>query len=186
MNGSAVATELERRVFTDEEREILTNAVLQKTPGGRMPYTHEKMVEVLILTPRITQKELAGIFGFREQYISRILCSDGFREMYERRRKQLNGEHAGVMEELRTRFEALARQSLDRLEEKLEMGNVPAEVALKALEQSSRALGYGAPSVKVDARQQNFIALMPAKAKEAGEWLAEHAPRVVDAQPAGD
>jgi hypothetical protein len=90
-------------------------------------------------------------------------------------------------------MEALAHQSLEVLQENL-MGKRSADVALKALELTSRALGYGAKQVGVQLTQ-NFVVAMPQKAADGDSWVTQHSPRaavihaitldtVIDAQAA--
>jgi hypothetical protein len=142
----------------------------------KMNYSHEKLIDALIANPRVTQRQLAGMFGYSEGWLSQIVRSDGFRELYESRRKEL--VDPTILESLENRFAALTSRSIDILLEDLDMRANP-EVALKALSISAQAQGYGArgPTVQLN---QSFVVAMPEKSVDSAEWIASHAPRVVN------
>jgi hypothetical protein len=74
------------------------------------------------------------------------------------------------MQTLEERFAALCQQSLDILQEQLDM-KPTADLALRAAELGARALGYGAKTVGVQVNNQ-FVVHAPAKAASTDEWLA--------------
>lgn len=146
----------------------------------KMNYSHEKLIEALIVNPRITQRALAAMFGYTEGWLSQVIRSDGFRELYEARRKEL--VDPTILQSLERRFESLSSRALDVLIEDLDARGNP-EVALKALDIGSRALGYGAKaaggSVNV---HNNFVVAMPEKSVDSEAWIAAHSPaaRTID------
>ncbi len=150
----------------------------------KVGYSHEKMIDMLVQNPRITQRELATRFGYSEGWISQVVRSDAFREMYAARRAEVVDPL--VMQSLEARFEFLANKSLDVLEAKLDLPNVGVDAAIKALEVTSRAMGYGAAKAGVQINAQNFVVAMPEKAIDGNAWLAGHAPRVIDAGSTAD
>jgi len=146
-------------------------------PLPKLNYTHDALVDQLVHNPMVTQRELARVFGYTEGWISRIIRSDAFREKVAARKTELIDPL--VMQSLEQRFEALASRSAEILMEKLDAGASP-DVALKTLEVSSRALGYGAQKTSVNV-QQNFVVAMPPKSADSGAWVDSHSPRLVDA-----
>lgn len=140
-------------------------------------YSHEAMIDVLIESPMITQGELARLFGYTEGWISRLLRADAFQEMLAARKAELRDPI--VAQGIEKRMEALAIQSISVLEEKLQ-ANPSADVALKALEVSSRSLGYGVAKGTNVNIQQNYVVAMPSKGLDSDSWAAEHNPRVVN------
>lgn len=70
------------------------------------------------------------------------------------------------------RLAGLAMQSLDVLEQKLQ-ATQNADLAVKCLEISTKAKGYGARQTNV-AVQANFVVAMPGKAASAEAWAAAH------------
>jgi transcriptional regulator with XRE-family HTH domain len=145
--------------------------VIQKTS-----YTHEAMVELLVGNPLISQRELAQHFGYTEGWISRIMRSDAFREQVARRKDELIDPV--VLQTIEDRLAALVDLSTNVLMENLEAKR-STDAALKALEISARALGYGVSkgaSVQVN---QQFVVAMPAKEENSTKWVESHKPVVV-------
>lgn len=145
--------------FTREPRET---AVLAK-----IRYSHDAMIELIIAEPHISQNALAARFGYSPAWISNIIASDAFQaRLAERRDEVINPELRATIEE---RFRALVRQSLNVLQEKLTQPQVDPELALKAAELGTRALGYGARD-RQSATQVNFVVQLPAKADSPEAW----------------
>lgn len=142
----------------------------------KLSYTHEAMVDLLITRPMISVKDVAQVFGYSVPWVSRLLRSDAFREMVAARKTELRDPI--LLQGLETRLGALADQAIDVLEEKLAT-NGSADVALKALEASTRGLGLGqAKGAQVNVN--NFVVTMPQKAASGGEWLQGHSPRLLE------
>ena len=66
----------------------------------------------------------------------------------------------------------MASLSLDVVMDKLAVTKNP-DTALKALEISSKALGYGARQQNLNV-QQNFVVAMPTKVQSPEDWAAMH------------
>ena len=154
---------------------VSTGNVIEK-----LSYSHKAMIDLLVANPMISQGELARAFGYTQAWISRILRSDSFREQLALRTSEMVDPL--VLQSIEQRFEALVTQSLDILEQKLSREAQPsADLALKAAELGSRALGYGARQGNVT-MQGTFVVAMPEKAANSQEWLSrlagvsEHVP----------
>jgi hypothetical protein len=146
---------------------VSTGPVTQK-----LNYSHEAMIDLIIANPMISQGDLARHFGYTQSWVSRIIRSDGFRELIARRKAEMVDPL--ILQSIEARFEALVATSLDVLEKKLSPENNPsADLALKTAELSARALGYGAKAGVTINNQQNFVVAMPAKAKDSEEWLKQ-------------
>ena len=146
---------------------------------AKVSYTHDAMIDILIQQPAIKQADLARHFGYTQAWVSRVMSSDAFRERLYARRSEL--VDPGILVTIEQNFEALARQSYAVLSEALE-AKPSSEVALRALDLSARALGYGARKDGVTVNQ-TYVAIMPQKAIDARSWQAEHAP--IDVSPSG-
>lgn len=143
-----------------------SHARIQKTR-----YSHEAMIDVIIANPEIKQNELAARFERRPAWISRIIGSDAFQAALAKRREELTDPF--LVATIEERFKGLAIQSLDVIAEKLE-ATKNTDVALKALDISSKALGFGARTANHPAVQNNFVVQLPPKAQTALEWANEH------------
>lgn len=133
-------------------------------------YSHEAMIDVIIAEPTITQNELAKRFDRSVPWISRIIGSDAFQAALAKRREEITDPFLiATMEE---RFNGLARQSLDIIAQKLETSQ-NTDLALKALDISAKALGFGARTAGNNNVNQ-FVIQLPTKAQSSDEWASEH------------
>lgn len=148
---------------------------------ARVKYSHDAMIDLLIANPAISQGQIASAFGYTQAWVSRVMNSDAFNvRLAERKGELVDPTIAATIEE---KFKALASKSLDVVLEKLTVTQNP-DTALKALEITSKALGYGARQQNV-AVQQNFVVALPPKAQSAEDWASAHGPRgvVLEALP---
>lgn len=147
---------------------------------ARVKYSHDAMIDLVIANPRISQNEIAGYFGYTVPWVSRIFGSDAFQARLAERKAEL--VNPALTEAVEGRLKGLAMQSLDILEEKLQATR-SADMAMKALEISTKAAGYGARQQNV-AVQNNFVVALPPKSADAQSWAQAHRPeaRVVEAE----
>jgi DNA-binding MarR family transcriptional regulator len=147
---------------------------------AKVNYTHAALVDTIIAHPQISQKDLAAHFGFTQGWLSRILRSDAVREMIAARKAEL--VDPTIIASIEQNMEALAQRSMDVLMEKLDLPNASPDIAVKALEITSRALGYGAQKSGVNI-QQNFVVAMPPKSVDGAAWVSDHSPRILNIEP---
>lgn len=138
----------------------------------RMHYSHDAMVDLIIADPTIKQNQIASTFGRSVPWISRILGSDSFQAALAKRREELTDPF--LVATIEERMKGLAMQSIDVLAEKLAVSS-NADLALKALDISSKALGFGARGGG-NGQQNNFTIVMPGKAVDAASWAEQHTP----------
>ena len=120
---------------------------------ARVRYSHDAMIDCLIENPGISQTELAALFGYTGAWISRVVNSDAFlARLAERKCDLVDPAIALTLDE---KFRSLASQSLDIIQEKLSLTK-NMDSAMKALELSAKALGYGARQQNLNV-QQNFV-----------------------------
>ena len=147
----------------------------------RVRYTHDALIDMIIANPAISQGELAKAFGYTQGWLSRVMNSDAFQARLAARKTEIVDPQLvlSIDEKLR----ALASKSLDIVLDKLAATQNP-DTALKALEITSKALGYGARQQNLNV-QQNFVVALPPKAASAEEWAAKYAPGGVSRPPSG-
>ena len=113
----------------------------QRGGVAKVNYTHERMADIILANPAVTQNELALHFGYTAGWISQVIASDSFQVFVaERKDKILDPLLRGAVEES---MKGLVNQSIARLREKLD-ANPSDQLALEVLKNSTRALGYGA------------------------------------------
>ncbi len=136
----------------------------------RVKYTHDAMIDLVIAHPELSQNKIAEYFGFTVPWVSRIFCSDAFQARLAERRTEI--VNPALTMSIEGRIASLATQSLDILEEKLAQTRNP-DMAMRALDISVKALGYGARQQNV-AVQQNFVVALPSKALSEDAWALAH------------
>lgn len=143
----------------------------------RVRYSHDAMIDLILVNPGIHQNEIARHFGYTPAWVSRIMCSDAFQARLAERKSEL--VDPTIVASTQERLEAVARKSLDLLLEKLEVPGASTDLVVKAVEVSTKALGYGARDrgVQVSVTQNSYVAMIPPKAATAAEWQQEHDPR---------
>lgn len=120
-----------------------------KSPGpAKVSYTHDKMIDYIISQPRITNNQLAALFGYTPPWVSQIMSSDAFRERLAARRAEVTDPaiQAALDCWFPTTTESmqhLVDKSLDILKEKLSAPRVSDAVAIKAFELGARGLSIG-------------------------------------------
>ena len=136
----------------------------------RVKYTHDALIDMIIANPAVSQGQLATAFGYTQGWLSRVMNSDAFQARLAARKMEVVDPQLvlSIDEKLR----ALASKSLDVVLDKLAVTQNP-DTALKALEVTSKALGYGARQQNLNV-QQNFVVALPPKAASAEEWAAAH------------
>lgn len=144
-----------------------TNTAIQK-----VNYSHDGMIDLIIGNPMVSQGDIAKHFGYTQAWVSRIMNSDAFQARLAMRKGELIDPT--IVLSIDERFKALASKSLDVVLDKLTMTQSP-DLALKALEVSSKALGYGARAQNLQVNN-NFVVALPPKAQNAEAWAQAHNP----------
>lgn len=136
----------------------------------RVKYSHDAMIDMLIANPMLSQGQIAQQFGYTQAWVSRVMNSDAFLARLATRKGDL--VDPGIAFSIEEKIRALADQSLDVIMEKLTVTKNP-ETALKALELTTKALGYGARQQNLNV-QQNFVVAMPGKMATPEVWAEQH------------
>lgn len=141
-----------------------TNAVLRK-----IGYTHDAMIDLILSAPGISQRAMGAHFGYTEGWVSQVINSSAFQARLAERKGELTDPT--IAASLEEQMGAIAHQALGILRERLE-ANRSADVAIKVLDISARALGFGArdkPTV-----QNNYVVNLPPKAASTEEWARQY------------
>lgn len=140
------------------------------TAIARVRYTHDGMIDLIVANPAITQGALARHFGYTQAWVSRVMNSDAFQARLAARKAEL--VDPSLVATIEEKLRALASRSIDVVLEKLDSTN-SAEMGLKALEITAKALGYGARQQNLNV-QNNFVVELPPKAASADAWARVH------------
>lgn len=147
---------------------------------SRVKYTHDAMIDLIIANPMISQGMIAEHFGYTQAWVSRVFNSDAFQARLAIRKEDLIDP--SLVLSIEEKLKALASKSLDVVLEKLTTTN-SADIGLRALEITAKALGYGARQQNLNV-QQNFVVALPTKSANAGTWAAQHTPEFAQREDA--
>lgn len=111
---------------------------------GKVRYTHDAMIDLIIADPAVSQNVLAAHFGYTASWVSQILHSDAFQARLSERKAELIDPTITANAE--SKFQAIVSRSQELLLARLDQpaSSLPDNLILRSLELSSRALGYGA------------------------------------------
>lgn len=133
----------------------------------KVSYTHDAIIEEILVNPAISQGELSQRFGYTQGWMSIILNSDAFKERLAERKGELTDPK--LVASINERLDAIARRSLDKIISRLDM-----DYPMKTSELIDVAkLGVGAGKTGAPGVQQNlYVMNIPAPASTAQEWLS--------------
>lgn len=145
---------------------------------AKVRYTHDAMIDFIVANPMVRQREIAAFFGMTEAWISQVFSSDVFKMRLHKRKEELVDPL--IQQTLEENFEALMRQSIQVVREKLEMFQSP-DLAIEALKVASRASGFGArnPAPTI---QNQVIVMVPPKLGSSADWAEAYQPPLNAAQ----
>lgn len=138
----------------------------------KLDYSHQALADMVLTNPDMSRRELALIFDKSPTWIQYVINSGAFQVFLEERRKELVDPVIRLT--LEDRINTLANLSADVLMEKLSQPAVMVSerTALRALEVTTKALGYGARDSGNVNVQNNFVVALPGKAESAESWAA--------------
>lgn len=143
-------------------------------PGiKKVRYSHDALVDAIIANPAVRQRDLAALFGYTEGWISQVISSDSFQARLRARKGELVDPE--IVASVENQMQGVARQALEVISEKLTASKSP-DLALRALDISSRALGYGVRKEAGVTLQQQFVVALPPKSQDPASWIAEYSP----------
>ena len=154
------------------------NSTYQEPVGARPPqkvsYTHDAMIDLMLVRPTITGIELAEYFGYTQPWISVIRTSDAFRARYAERKGEL--VDPVIVATVDERLRAVADASLERVLERLTSPIKPSDdFVLQSAKLSTSALGYGAkPTAGATQTNLAVIIQVPQKSATSADWSAAH------------
>lgn len=161
--------------FWDEPEQKTTGLASAVAEGAKKPeiakvrYTHDAIIDEILVRPDVSQGELAKRFGFTQTWMSIIINSDAFQERLRERKGELIDP--AIVASIEDRLNTLAKVSLDALLERVERNK---SLPLKTMELVSIAkLGVGdranRPAGPV---QQNnmYVVALPGVSVDSTAW----------------
>jgi len=129
-------------------------------------YTHDAIIDEILVDPAISQGELARRFGYSQAWVSIIINSDAFKARLAERKGEL--VDPAIRASIEERLESLAKRSLDRL-----LDRVESSVPLKPMELVAIAkLGVGDRPAGPAVSNNLYVFTAPPVPHSSKEWLA--------------
>ena len=145
----------------------------------RVRYTHDAMIDLMIANPHWSHGQIASHFGYTQPWVSRVINSDAFNARLAERKDEVIDP--AIKLSLEEKFRSITDASLDIVLTKLH-ATQSAELALKVLDISTKAMSYGARNA-APVVQNTFVVALPQKAKSASEWASDHGPeRIIEGE----
>jgi hypothetical protein len=153
-------------MFTNEEGET-------KNGIAKVRYSHDAMIDVLLVNPTIKQNDLALIFDRTPTWISLVINSDAFQARLDERQREVIDPI--IRNEVELRLKAAANASLDRILDKL-TGPLPVtdDFLIQSAKLATGALGYGARQAPGSGPQVNVQINLPNRIHSSNDWAAAH------------
>jgi transcriptional regulator with XRE-family HTH domain len=131
----------------DELAEAVTLPVEPSEPRqaiAKVSYSHDGMINLILGHRGISQNQIAAHFGYTASWVSQVMSSDAFQARLAERAAEI--EDPTLRASVEDSLKGLVARSMEILKAKLqgEPSSIPDNLAIRTLELSTRALGYGA------------------------------------------
>jgi hypothetical protein len=125
-------------------------------PVAKLHYTHEAMIDLILVHPAISNEELALTFVYTASWISTVVVSDIFQAKLAARREQIIDPE--LRTSVRTQFKGLLERSMEILRHKMDKpaGEVPDQLAVQVAKMASTSLGFGVKETKVSVQETHL------------------------------
>jgi len=151
----------------------------------KLTYTHEALADVIIAQPQLSNRELAVLFDKTPHWVGYVKSSSAFQKhLAERKGDIIDPVLSQNFEE---KLLGLANVSLDVLMEKLTGIAPEGDLALKTLQTTSKAMGYGLATAQNNNVQQNntYLVAVPGRSASSKEWEEKYKDGVLSARVGG-
>lgn len=135
----------------------------------RVRYTHDAVIDEILINPSISQGDLAKMFGFSQGWMSIIINSDAFQNRLAERKGELVDPK--IRASIAERLDAVAKRSLDKIMDRLD--NPAAQISNADLVAMAK-LGVGDKNTRGNApmTQNNlYVVALPGQAPNTKAWL---------------
>lgn len=159
---------LAREDFSRRESRKMNQQSLQK-----VGYTHDAVIDEILLNPSVSQGELARMFGYGETWISICVNSDAFKERLAERKAEVVDPI--IRASIQDRLDAVAKKALDKIMDVLDDPD-PLGLKIKHADLIAMAkLGIGDKNNRPTGPQVNtnnlYVIHSPAPAQNTKDWM---------------
>lgn len=138
----------------------------------KVRFTHDAVIDDIILDPSVSQGELARKWGFTEAWLSIIINSDAFKNRLKERKAEMVDPQ--IIATVNERLDSLAQRSLDKLLDRLEGRDPLSPGPIKTPDLIAMAkLGVGDKNTRVSTptHQSLYVVNLPPPAQDSKTWL---------------
>ena len=97
--------------------------------NGVLTYTHQAVIDEILANPLIERKELAEKFGVSENWMKKVINSDAFQTVLDKRREQI--VNPIISQTVQERLRGVTNSAIDLLQTRLDAGHVKNEEAIE-------------------------------------------------------
>lgn len=135
----------------------------------KVRYTHDALIDSIIANPSISQGELAREFGFSQAWMSIIINSDAFQERLATRKAEI--VDPTLVATVKDRLEAVAKKSLERLAERLELNSAISNRDLVEIAKFAVGDRNLTREPSKGPSQSLYVVMAPPKAETTQQWV---------------
>jgi hypothetical protein len=136
---------------------------------GKVRYTHDAIIDEILLDPSISQNELCARFGYGVAWMSIIINSDAFKERLAERKGELIDPV--IRASIEEKASAAANRALDRLIDRLDGPN-PGAIKTQDLVSIAKLVVAPKTAAPPPQTQNLYVVQLPAPAPDSQSWLA--------------
>ena len=156
----------------------MTTPLMQALAPTKMRPWHELVIDMWLIEPTLTQRDIAAKLGKSEFWLSVVVNGDAFKERFAQRKGDLVDPTISAQAEDKLR--GLVSLAADKLGERISAGASDTRLLLGTLTAASRALGMGASSAPTLQNNLYFLPPPPA-AVSAADWSTHSKQAIADA-----
>jgi hypothetical protein len=140
----------------------------------KISHTHDAIIDEMLVNPKISQGELAKMFGYTQSWMCIVMNSSAFRERFlERKEEIVDPILRARMADNVEKASSAASRALDRILNRLESDATAA--GIKTADLVSIAKLDLAPKSQMPAVQNNnlYVVNLPPQAKDSAAWVQQ-------------
>lgn len=138
--------------------------------NGVLTYTHQAVIDEILANPLIERKELADKFGVSENWMKKVINSDAFQTVLDKRREQI--VNPIISQTVQERLRGVTNSAIDLLQTRLDAGHVKNEEAIEIAKMGLETQGL-LGNAKAVAGNNQFVIMMPPPQATTEAWVEQ-------------
>ena len=138
--------------------------------NGVLTYTHQAVIDEILANPLIERKELADKFGVSENWMKKVINSDAFQTVLDKRREQI--VNPIISQTVQERLRGVTNSAIDPLQTRLDAGHVNNEEVIEIAKMGLETQGL-LGNAKAVASNSQFVIMMPPPQATTEDWVEQ-------------